>query len=211
MKKVRTRIAPSPTGEDLHIGNAYTALINSVFSQKNHGQFIIRIEDTDRSRLVDGSEQKIIKSLAWLGIVHDEGPDKGGSFAPYRQSQRLDKYKKYAEELVAAEHAYYCFCPPERLAQMRQAQEAKHLPPMYDQRCRQLKIESSKSRIEKGEKYTIRLKVPPEGKTAFHDVIRGDISFENKLIDDQVLLKSDGYPTYRLGVVVDDHLMEISP
>ena len=210
MKKVRTRIAPSPTGEDLHIGNAYTALINSVFAQKNHGQFIIRIEDTDRSRLVDGSEQKIIKSLAWLGIVHDEGPDKGGSFAPYRQSQRLDKYKKYAEELVAAEHAYYCFCTPERLAQMRAEQEAKHLPPMYDQRCRQLKIESSKSRIEKGEKYTIRLKVPPEGKTAFHDVIRGDISFENKLIDDQVLLKSDGYPTYHLGVVVDDHLMEIS-
>lgn len=207
---VRTRIAPSPTGEDLHIGNAYTALINFVVANKNKGQFIIRIEDTDRTRLVEGSQERILASLAWLGINHDEGPDIGGPFAPYVQSQRLDLYKKYAQELVDSGHAYYCFCTPERLDAMRKEQEARHEPPRYDGQCRQLKIENSKLKIKEGGKYVIRLKVPEEGTTAFHDEIRGDISFENVLIDDQVLIKSDGYPTYHLGVVVDDHFMEVS-
>ena len=207
---VRTRIAPSPTGDDLHIGNAYTALINYVFAKKNKGKFIIRIEDTDRTRLVEGSEQHIVESLKWLAIDHDEGPDKGGPYAPYRQSERLDIYKKQAEELVAKGHAYYCFCTPERLAQMRKAQEARHEPPMYDGSCKQLKLEAVKLKLKNGEKHVIRLHVPDEGVTTFRDIIRGDISFENKLIDDQVLLKSDGFPTYHLGVVVDDHLMEIS-
>lgn len=196
---VRTRIAPSPTGENLHIGNAYTALINYVFAKKHGGQFIIRIEDTDRARFVEGSEQQILESLVWLGITFDEGP--------FHQSERLAIYKQYAEELVTKGHAYYCFCTPERLAQMRKEQEARHEPPMYDGHCK--KVRSQESGV-RSQKYVIRLNVPDEGKTTFHDEIRGDISFENKLIDDQVLLKSDGYPTYHLGVVVDDHLMNIT-
>lgn len=210
MKRVRTRIAPSPTGEDLHIGNAYTAFINYVFAKQHDGDFLIRIEDTDRTRLVPGSEERILASLAWLGIPHDEGPDVGGPYAPYRQSERLPLYKKYAEELVKQGHAYYCFCTQDRLSKMRVDQEAKHLPPMYDGECKAISRQSSAIRIKNGEPYVIRLNVPEEGITTFHDIIRGDISFENKLIDDQVLLKSDGFPTYHLGVVVDDHIMEIS-
>ncbi|MBI3342617.1 glutamate--tRNA ligase [Candidatus Gottesmanbacteria bacterium] len=197
--RVRTRIAPSPTGEDLHIGNAYTALINYVAAKQHGGQFIIRIEDTDRTRFVEGSETRILESLAWLGISYDEGP--------YHQSERLKIYKKYAQDLVANGHAYYCFCTPKRLAQMRKDQEAGHEPPMYDGHCRDRK---SQIPISNDQKYVIRLKVPKEGITTFHDEIRGDISFENRLIDDQVILKSDGFPTYHLGVVVDDHLMEIT-
>lgn len=203
MSAVRTRIAPSPTGQDLHIGNAYTALINYVFAKKNGGEFIIRIEDTDRTRLVPGSEARILASLQWLGIPHNEGPDNGGPYAPYRQSERLEIYTKYAEDLVKSGHAYYCYCTPERLEQMRKDQQAKHLPPMYDGLCKNIKE-------KRAGKHVIRMNVPDEGTTIFHDVIRGDISFENKLIDDQVILKSDGYPTYHLGVVVDDHIMKIT-
>lgn len=210
MNDVRTRIAPSPTGEDLHIGNAYTALINYIFAKKNNGKFIVRIEDTDRTRLVEGSEEKILSSLKWLGISPDESPQIGGPFAPYRQSERLEKYKTHAEELIEKGHAYYCFCTPERLEEMRRKQQEEKIPPMYDGRCRNLDIKESRERIKKGERYTIRLKVQKEGITSFTDIIRGTISFENKLIDDQVLLKSDGYPTYHLGVVVDDHIMTIS-
>jgi len=207
---VRTRIAPSPTGTDLHIGNAYTALINYVMAKKYHGQFIIRIEDTDQTRRIEGSEARILKSLEWLGIGHDEGPDIGGPHTPYRQSDRLPMYKKYAEELVEKGHAYYCFCDAHRLEQMRTTQEENHQPPMYDGLCKKIPLDEAKTRVAKGEKYVIRLNVPEEGTTTFHDLIRGDITFENKLIDDQVLLKSDGFPTYHLGVVVDDHIMEIS-
>lgn len=210
MSIVRTRIAPSPTGQDLHIGNAYTALINYVFAKKNGGQFLIRIEDTDRTRLVEGSEKRILASLAWLGIPHDEGPDKGGPYAPYRQSERLETYKKYAEALITKGHAYYCFCTPDRLATMRKDQEAKHMPPMYDGLCKKIDPADVKERVAAGEKYVIRLNVPDEGTIQFHDIIRGDISFENKLIDDQVIIKSDGFPTYHLGVVVDDHIMQIT-
>lgn len=210
MKAVRTRIAPSPTGEDLHIGNAYTALINYVFAKKNNGQFIIRIEDTDRTRLVSGSEERILLSLNWLEISHAEGPDNGGPHAPYRQSERLPVYRKYAEELVEKGNAYYCFCTQERLGEMRKAQEMNHQPPMYDGHCKGIPLQDARSRIQNGERYVIRLNVPEEGVTKFTDLIRGEISFENKLIDDQVLLKSDGFPTYHMGVVVDDHSMEIS-
>jgi glutamyl-tRNA synthetase len=208
--KVRTRIAPSPTGENLHIGNAYTALINYVFAKAHNGEFIIRIEDTDRTRLVEGAEGRIVASLAWLGIPHQEGPDIGGQYKPYRQSERLDTYKKYAEELITKGHAYYCFCTQERLEKMRKDQETKHLPPMYDGLCKKIDPKEARVRVEKGEKYVIRLNVPDTGVTQFTDLIRKEISFDNKLIDDQVLLKSDGYPTYHLGVVVDDHLMKIS-
>ena len=210
MRPIRTRIAPSPTGLDLHIGNAYTALINYVFAKKHRGQFIVRIEDTDRKRLVDGSEERILESLKWLGIPHDEGPDIGGTYSPYRQSERLPTYKKYAEELVKKGHAYYCFCTANRLQETREKQESNHEPPMYDGLCKTITPVEAKKRKENGEECVIRLNVPDTGTTTFHDRIRGDISFENKLIDDQVLLKSDGFPTYHLGVVVDDHVMEIS-
>src|SRR3990170_142995 len=209
MTDIRTRIAPSPTGWDLHIGNVYTALLNYVFAKKHNGRFIVRIEDTDRSRLVEGSEQRILKSLRWLNLIYDEGPDIGGPFAPYRQSERLPLYRKYAEELVEKGNAYYCFCTAERLIEMRRTQKTKRELPLYDRLCRKIKPGDGKSRKEK-EKYVIRLKIPEKGTTTFHDLIRGDISFENNLLDDQVLLKSDGFPTYHLAVVVDDHLMEIS-
>jgi glutamyl-tRNA synthetase len=148
--------------------------------------------------------------LKWLGIPHDEGPDIGGKYGPYRQSERLPLYKKYAEELIQKGRAYYCFCTQERLQEMRKKQEERHQPPMYDGLCKHIAIEQAKKRVSGKEQYVIRLNVPDSGTTKFHDVIRGDISFENRLIDDQVLLKSDGYPTYHLGVVVDDHIMEIS-
>lgn len=209
MKTVRTRIAPSPTGENLHIGNAYTALINYIFAKKNGGEFIIRIEDTDRQRLVKGSQERILESLKWLGLNYDEGPDIGGPYAPYRQSERLPRYQKYAQELVEKGHAYYCFCTSERLEDMRKKQQENHIPAMYDGVCKGIKPAIWRSRIQK-EKYVIRLNVPEEGVTEFTDVLRGKISFENKLIDDQVLLKSDGFPTYHLGVVIDDHVMNIT-
>jgi glutamyl-tRNA synthetase len=210
MAIVRTRIAPSPTGEDLHIGNAYTALINYIFAKKHGGAFIVRIEDTDRKRLVAGSEKRILDSLAWLGLSPDESPVSGGPYAPYRQSERVDRYKKYAEELVAEGHAYYCFCTPQRLAAMRKEQEAHHKAPMYDGLCKTVDPKEAKKRAKNGENHVIRLNVPDTGVTKVQDSIHGEISFENRLIDDQVLIKSDGYPTYHLGVVVDDHLMEIS-
>jgi len=200
---VRTRLAPSPTGENLHIGNVYTALINYVFAHKNKGKFIIRVEDTDRTRLIAGSEERILASLKWVGLNYDEGPDIGGPFAPYRQSERKNLYKKYAEELAEKKSAYYCFCDSKRLEEMRRV----HV--RYDGFCKKYSYDRAKEKAEK-EPYVIRLNVPQEGKTEFNDVIHGKISFENNLLDDQILLKSDGFPTYHLGVVIDDHLMEIT-
>lgn len=207
---IRTRIAPSPTGEDLHIGNVYTALINFVFAKKNNGKFIVRIEDTDRTRLVEGSEERILKSLDWFGLTPDEGTRAGGPYAPYHQSGRLELYKKYALELVQKGQAYYCFCSSERLESVKKIQAEQGKQPRYDRSCRNLSPQEVKSKFDLGEKYVIRLKVPETGETAFEDVIRGKISFENALIDDQVLLKSDGFPTYHLAVVVDDYLMQIT-
>ena len=209
MNEVRVRIAPSPTGEDLHIGNVYTALLNYIFAKKNKGKFIVRIEDTDRTRLVPGAEQRILQSLKWFGLDSDEDPDKGGPYAPYRQSQRLDLYRQYAEKLVETGHAYYCFCTPDRLEEMRKKQQEKKEPTIYDGLCKKIPKNEALARSKK-EKYVIRLNVPDVGTTEFTDLVRGKISFENRLLDDQVLLKSDGYPTYHLGVVVDDYLMKIS-
>lgn len=203
----RTRIAPSPTGI-AHVGTIYTALINYAFAEKNKGKFIIRIEDTDRERYVPGSEQVIFSSLNWLGIPHDEGPDVGGPYEPYTQSKRLEIYKKHAQKLVEEDKAYPCFCSPERLAAMRAAQEKAKKPPMYDGRCRTIEKKESHKRARK-EKHVIRLKVSKAGSIRWNDLIRGKITFANKTIDDQVLLKSDGFPTYHLAVVVDDHLMRI--
>lgn len=209
MSQVRVRIAPSPTGEDLHIGNVYTALLNFVFARQNKGRFIVRIEDTDRKRIVKGAEEKIIESLRWFHLNYDEGPEIGGPFSPYRQSERLALYKKYAAQLIEKDHAYYCFCNAKRLDKMRKRQQKLHQPTIYDGTCRNLDKKTAAEKARK-EKYVIRLKVPKTGTTVFRDLIRGDISFENKLIDDQILLKSDGFPTYHLAVVIDDHLMKIS-
>lgn len=209
MKTIRTRIAPSPTGEDIHIGNLYTALMNFAVAKKHNGKFIIRIEDTDRTRFQEGAEQQILSSVKAYGLSYDEGPDIGGPFAPYRQSERLALYKKYAEKLIDMGSAYYCFCTKERLETLRNEQIKAQKTPRYDKYCLQ-NSDNSQERIAKGEAYVVRLNVLPDKKIWFKDLIRGEITFESNEVDDQVLLKSDGYPTYHLGVVVDDHLMEIS-
>jgi glutamyl-tRNA synthetase len=206
---VRTRIAPSPTGENLHIGNLYTALLNFAFAKKHNGKFIVRIEDTDRERLVPGAEERILQALRAFNLSYDEGPDIGGPYAPYRQSERLPIYMKHAELLIEKGAAYYCFCTKERLVQLRQAQQEKKLLPRYDKYCLQ-NVKNPKDRLIKGEKFVIRLNVPANRVIHFNDVLRGKISFDSNMLDDQVLIKSDGYPTYHMGVVVDDHLMGIT-
>lgn len=208
---VRTRIAPSPTGNDLHIGTIYAAYINWIFARQQNGSFIIRIEDTDRVRFVEGAEQRFTKTFGKFGIEADESPDKGGPYGPYRQSERLEVYKKYAEELVKKGFAYVCTCTLERLFQIREEQQKRKEIPRYDGKCRNLKIKiENLKNTNANNKYVIRLKVPETGETVFDDVIRGTVSFENKLIDDQILLKSDWFPTYHLAVVVDDYLMKIT-
>lgn len=205
---IRTRIAPSPTGKDVHIGSVATALMNYAWAKKNNGKFIIRIEDTDQSRLVPGGEKKMLTTLQELGIIADESPLVGGPFAPYRQSERLDIYKKYAKELVDKGKAYYCTCTSERLTEMRTKQQAEKKVPRYDRFCLSRQDEVKKQ-IEGGMKYVVRLLIP-ETEIVFTDLIRGEVRFHSSNLDDQVLLKSDGFPTYHLGVVVDDHLMEIT-
>jgi len=205
---VRTRIAPSPTGKDVHIGSVATALMNYAWAKKNKGQFIIRIEDTDQSRLVPGGEAKMLRTLQELGIIADESPTVGGPYAPYRQSERLEMYKKYALELVEKGAAYYCTCTPERLIKMRLAQQKEKKVPKYDRHCLTIQDEVKKH-IAVGAKYVIRLLIP-EKEIIFTDLIRGEVRFHSSSLDDQVLLKSDGFPTYHLAVVIDDHLMKIS-
>ncbi|MDO8497394.1 MAG: glutamate--tRNA ligase [bacterium] len=206
---VRTRIAPSPTGNDIHIGNLYTALINWAFAKKNKGSFIIRIEDTDRTRLVEGAEEKILSSFLAYGLDYDEGPGKEGKYAPYRQSERLSIYKKHADELIQKRAAYYCVCTKERLDEIRKIQLTEKKVPRYDKHCLTNQVEVQKQ-IKKGTPYVIRLKVPEHKKIVAEDLLRGAIEFSSNDLDDQVLLKSDGYPTYHLAVVVDDTLMEIT-
>jgi len=206
---VRTRIAPSPTGL-MHIGTAYMALFNYAFARKHDGQFIVRIEDTDRQRFVEGAEQVIFDGLKWLGIPYTEGPNIGGPHAPYRQSENLPMYKKAAEELIEKGHAYYCFCSAETLDAMRKDQQARKELPHYDRRCRAIPLLEAKKRIDTGEKYVIRMKVPDHEVISWDDAIRGHIEINSNVVDDQVLMKSDGFPTYHLGVIVDDHRMEIT-
>lgn len=207
---VRVRYAPSPTGEP-HIGNIRTALFNWLFARHWKGKFILRIEDTDRARVALGSLEKIIESLNWLGLDWDEGVTKVknklksfGPHRPYVQSERLEIYRRYAEELLEKEKAYRCFCLSERLEKMRKEQLAQGRVPMYDGRCREL------IKIKKSKNFVIRLKVPQKGKIEFKDLIHGKVEFESKNIDDQILLKSDGWPTYHLASVIDDHLMKIT-
>lgn len=206
---VRTRIAPSPTGFP-HIGTIYQVLIDFAYARKHNGKFILRIEDTDRARFVEGAEEVIYKALSWFGLDADEDPQKGGPFSPYRQSERLDIYKKYSEILLNNDHAYYCFCTRERLEQMRKDQEAHHQAPMYDKTCLKLSKAEIKKNIGEGIAHVIRMNVPEHQKIIVKDAIHGDIEFESDVIDHQVIMKSDGFPTYHFGVVVDDHLMEIS-
>lgn len=207
--KVRTRFAPSPTGEP-HIGNAHSALFGWLFARHNHGVFILRIEDTDVERKVEGSVEKILEGLRYLGMDWDEGPEVGGNYGPYFQSDRLDLYHKYARELVESGHAYHCYCTEERLEAMRAEQTSRKLPPGYDRRCRNLTPEQGETEERKGIKPVVRFKVPLYGQTRFHDEIWGNISFENSTIDDLILLKTDGFPTYHLANVVDDHFMEVT-
>ncbi len=206
---VRVRFAPSPTGR-LHIGGARTALYNYLVAKKFNGQFILRIEDTDQKRLVQGAEKEIIEGLRWMGIDWDEGPDVKGPFAPYRQSERKGYYLEYSKKLVEMGKAYYCFCAQERLEQVRQAQQVAKLPIRYDGKCRDLDPDEAKKRVENGVRHVIRFKSPRNGVTCVRDLIRGEIRIDNKTVDDYILVKSDGYALYHLAAVVDDHLMKIS-
>ncbi|MGH9480037.1 MAG: glutamate--tRNA ligase, partial [Terriglobales bacterium] len=188
---IRVRIAPSPTG-DPHVGTAYMALLNVIYARQRGGCFVLRIEDTDRTRFVASSEQMIFDSLRWLGLDWDEGPDKGGPFAPYRQSERTALYREAVRQLLDRGYAYRCFCTPEALEARRREQAAAKLPPRYNRACRALDAATVAGRLAAGEPHTVRLAVPLEGGTTFRDELRGDIHFDHQNVDDQVLLKSDG-------------------
>lgn len=216
MTEVRLRFAPSPTGY-LHIGGLRTALYNYLFAKANHGKMVLRIEDTDRTRFVEGAIEGLIQSLKWAGIDYDEGVfmEDGkvverGDYGPYIQSNRLDIYQKYVDQLLEEGHAYYCFCSKDRLDHLREEQKIKGQIPRYDGLCRSVPLDEARERIAKGEKAVVRLKLPENMDIKFHDAVRGDITINTNEMDDQVLMKSDGFPTYHMAVVVDDHLMKIT-
>ena len=201
---VRVRFPPSPTGGP-HVGNIRTAIFNWLFARHHGGDFIIRVEDTDQSRKVEGSTEELLEALRWLGVEWDEGPDIGGRFGPYIQSQRLDLYREHVDALLDVGAAYRCFCSPERLAEVRERQSRNKEPMGYDRHCRDLDDAASGDAVP-----VVRFKMPRDGETSVDDLVRGHVSFENRLVDDFVMLKSDGFPTYHLANVVDDHHMEIS-
>jgi glutamyl-tRNA synthetase len=204
---VRLRVAPSPTG-DPHVGTAYMALFNLAFARQQGGQFLLRVEDTDRARFRADSEQQVYDTLSWLGLSWDEGPDKGGPYAPYRQSERLETYRPHVDKLLADGHAYLCWCSGERLTAMREAQQKAKQPTGYDRRCVGLTVEQRRELDGFSEQPVVRMLVPDDAPLTFPDLIRGEVSAPRP--DDQVLLKADGFPTYHLAVVVDDHLMGIT-
>ena len=206
----RVRFAPSPTGY-LHVGGLRTALYNYLFAKHNNGTFVLRIEDTDRNRFVEGAVKNLINALKWAGLNFDEGPEAGGNFGPYMQSERLDIYKKYADELIDKGKVYYCFCTPERLKDLREEQEKQKLPQAkYDKHCLHLSKDEADKNLSAGIPKVVRLNVIPNQTIKFDDVVREHVEFESNNVDDQVLIKSDGYPTYHLANVVDDHLMKIT-
>lgn len=209
MPEVRVRFAPSPTGAP-HVGNIRTALFDYLWARHTGGKFILRIEDTDQAREVENGLELILESLRFLGLDWDEGPDVGGPYGPYEQSKRLHIYREHTEQLIARGKAYYCYCSEERLERMRQEQHARGQQTRYDYRCRYLSDQERAEYERAGTPKVVRLAVPREGKTTLHDFIHGDLVMANEDVDDQVLLKSDGFPTYHLAVVVDDHLMKIS-
>lgn len=208
-KEVRTRYAPSPTGW-IHIGNLRTALYEYLIARSMNGKFILRIEDTDQERYVPGAEEAIYKTLAVCGMKHDEGPDVGGPYGPYVQSQRKDTYLPYARQLVESGHAYYCFCPKERLEKLRAEAEAEGRTFMYDRHCLGLSREEVENSLKNGVPYVIRQKMPVSGSTTFEDAVFGSITIDNDVLEDQILIKSDGFPTYNFANVIDDHLMAIT-
>ncbi len=208
MNSIRVRFAPSPTGF-VHLGSLRTALYNYLFAKHHNGTFILRIEDTDQARYTEGAVENLLTTLQWAGLDYDEGPEKEGAFGPYYQSERREIYQKYIDQLLADGHVYRCFCSEERIQKIREEQVARKETPKYDGLCRALSGQESEARAAR-ESFVIRLKIPQSGETIVHDIIRGEVSFQNELIDDQVLLKSDGFPTYHLANVVDDHLMQIS-
>ena len=208
-KPVRVRFAPSPTGR-VHLGSARTALYDYLVAKQNNGQFILRIEDTDRKRYVEGAEEELMAGLKWLGLQWDEGPDVGGPYGPYRQSERKEIYQKYAQQLVDEGHAYYCFCTPERISTLREEQQKNKENPHYDGLCRDIALDEAKQRVANGESHVVRFKTPKDGATTVTDLLRGDITIENKQLDDSIIVKSDGWALYHLAAMVDDHLMKIS-
>lgn len=206
----RVRFAPSPTGY-LHVGGLRTALYNYLFAKSNNGKFVLRIEDTDRNRLVENAVENLINTLKWAGLEYDEGPDKPGEYGPYTQSERLDIYHKHAKKLIENRKAYYCFCSHERLAALREEQQRLKLPQAkYDKHCLNLSDDEVQNKLANNEPHVVRLNVEPGERVLMDDLIRGRVEFERDVIDDQVLIKADGYPTYHLANVVDDHLMKIT-
>lgn len=206
---MRVRFAPSPTGH-LHVGNARTALFNWLLARGSKGAFVLRIEDTDVERSTGASEQAILEDLRWLELHWDEGPDVGGPYGPYRQSERLYLYRSYADRLIRESHAYYCFCSAEQLEADRKQHIRLGRPPRYSGRCRAIPPDQAQSRVEAGEPAVVRFKVPERDRVAFEDVVRGEVSFSMEVIGDPVLLKSDGRPAYNFAVVIDDALMEVT-
>ncbi len=206
---VRTRFAPSPTGY-LHVGGLRTALYNYLFAKRNNGEFILRIEDTDRARYVEGATENLISTLKWAGLYFDEGPGLGGDFSPYLQSERLSIYKERVDYLIKENKAYYCFCSQERLNELREKQQKEGLQPKYDKHCLKLSKDEVEKKLADKESHVVRLNVQPNENIVIDDIIRGRVEFNSNVIDDQVLIKSDGYPTYHLANVVDDHLMKIT-
>lgn len=206
---VRLRYAPSPTGEP-HLGNIRTALFNWLYARSNNGDFIIRVEDTDQARKVTGSTESTLDALRWLGIDWDEGPDIGGSYGPYFQSERLNIYQHIVNKLLSDEHAYYCYCSSERLDNMRKEQVRNHMPPGYDRYCRYLTTKEVSTHIRDNPKPVVRFKMSESGIITLSDLIRGKVTWKSELLDDFVILKSDSFPTYHLASVIDDHEMKIS-
>jgi len=206
---VRVRFAPSPTGY-LHIGGARTALYNWLFAKANKGTFILRIEDTDRTRSTEEAVKAILDGLEWLGLNWDEGPDVGGDFGPYFQTERLDIYREWTEKLLKENKAYHCFCTTEELAEQRRIAAERKEAPKYNAKCRKLSKAESEKLLKSGKPYVLRFRLPETGVTKVHDLIRGEVNFENEVLDDFVIVKSDGFPTYNFAAVVDDHLMRIT-
>lgn len=209
LKPARVRFAPSPTGHT-HLASGRTALYNYLLARQTGGQFILRIEDTDLKRYVAGAEAELMESLHWLGLDWDEGPDVGGLYGPYRQTERREIYQDYANKLIEAGHAYYCFCTPERLGQVRQEQQKNKQPVRYDGLCRRLDSQEAKRRVANGERHVVRFKMPLEGSTTAHDYLRGDIIVDNRNLEDNIIVRSDGLALYHLAAIVDDHLMRIT-
>jgi glutamyl-tRNA synthetase len=209
LQPARVRFAPSPTGHT-HLASGRTALYNFLLARQTGGQFILRIEDTDQKRYVPGAEVELMESLHWLGLDWDEGPDVGGAYGPYRQTERREIYQDFASKLIKTGHAYYCFCTPERLEQVRQEQQKTKQPVRYDGLCRRIDPREAETRVANGERHVIRFKMPLEGSTTAHDFLRGDIIVDNRNLEDNIIVRSDGLALYHLAAIVDDHLMRIT-